>query len=238
VLHSHGGHDDDVPVDIRLYDDLGHCVLDQPNACVAVRGQLTRIDLATLLPPGTERFQGHVALSFAIRKDLPVPSHVQALVEYQRRDSVAHIMGWSDDWNSRITLARRQRKPPHVNRSWYRVWHDGDYRTEVVITNAGHRDYGETARASLTLHRNDGSTVSTTVDIAPYATLRATVADLFGNEPAMPGAAGVGILRLDSTSDLAAISITTNRAGTALAMEHFMSLTTRSEDGLQMPAGS
>lgn len=238
LLHSHGGHEEDVPVDVRLFDDSGHCVLNQTNACVAARGKLTRIDVATLLPPGTDRFSGHVAMSFSVSLDRHVPTHLQALLEYQQRDSVAHIMGWSDEWNSRPVLARRKRRPPHVNRAWYRVWHDGDFETEVVITNAGHRDYSETATASLTLHGKGGATLSTVVEIAPYATLRATVSDLFGQDLGLLGSTGVGILRLDSTSDLAAISITKNPQGVALAMEHFMSLNTRTQEGLRIPAGS
>lgn len=238
LLHSHNGHDQDVPVDIRLFDDDGHCVLDRTHACIAARGKLTRIDLATLLPPGTERFSGHIALSFSISLKHYVPAHLQALFEYEHRGSVAHIMGWSDEWNSRPALVRRKRRPPHVQRSWYRMWHDGDFQTQLVITNAGHRGYSETAKASLTLHGDHGAMLRTEVEIAPYATLRATVAELFGTDLGRLGAAGVGALRLDSTSDLAAISITRNRQGTALAMEHFMSLITRAQDELRVPAGS
>ena len=238
LLHSHVGHDEDVPVDVRLFDDDGHCVLDRTEAFVAARGKLTRIDLATLLPPGNVRFSGHIALSFSISLTRHVPRHLQALVEYEQRGSVAHIMGWSDEWNSRQALARRQRGPAHVNRSWYRVWSDGDLESELVITNAGHRDYCETAKASLVLYGCQGAIVRKEVAIAPYATLRATLPQLFGNDIGTLGAAGVGALRLDSTSDLAAISVTSNREGTAFAMEHFMSLITRTAAGLRVPAGS
>ena len=238
ILHSHGGHEQDVPIDIRLFDDAGRCVLDVEQACAAARGKLTRIDLATLLPQGTEQFTGHVALSYSLRLKQYVPSHVQALVEYQHRESVAHIMGWSDEWNSRPALARRKKNPPHVNKSFYRVWHDGDFETELVITNAGHRDYREAAHATLTLQGTGGAAAAVPVEIAPYATLRATVSDLFGKDLAILGINGIGALRIESTSDLAAISVTRNRRGTALAMEHFMSLLTRSEGKLRMPAGS
>jgi hypothetical protein len=237
VLHSHGGHEADVPVDLRLFDDQGRCVLEQTPACIAGRGRLARIDLATLLPPDTA-FSGHVALSYSASKDQPVPQHVQALLEYQHRESVAHIMGWSDEWNSRPMLAKRKKRPPHLNRSWYRVWHDDGLQTVVAITNAGHPGYEETASARLVLHGADGSVQETTVDIAPYATLRASMAELFGPVLTMPGPGGIGILRMDSTSDLAAISITSNPQGTAWAMEHFMSLTTLADDAMRMPAGS
>lgn len=238
LLHSHDGHEADAPVDIRLFDDEGRCVLDQAQAFTARRRKLTRIDLGSLLPPGTERFNGHVSLSYSVRLDQPVPTHVQALVEYQSGDSVAHVMGWSDEWNSRLVLARRKRRPAHVNRSFYRVWQDGDLETEVLITNAGHRDYAETARATLTLESESGAAVAIEVQIAPYATLRGTVAKLFGALPASMGDCAVAVLRIDSTSDLAAISVTRNRHGTALATEHFMSLLTLTPDGLRMPAGS
>lgn len=81
LLHSHDGHEQDMPVDVRLFDDAGHCVFEQSQSFTAVRRKLTRIDVSSLLPPGTERFSGHVSLSYSIIKDQPVPTHVQALVE-------------------------------------------------------------------------------------------------------------------------------------------------------------
>lgn len=46
------------------------------------------------------------------------------------------------------------------------------------------------------------------------------------------------MLRIDSDSDLAIVSVTPNRQGTALAMENFMSLHTLHEGVPLAPAGS
>ena len=98
------------------------------------------------------------------RKD--VSRDLQALVEYEYGSSVARIMGWSDEWNSRVKLAWRHRNGTANLGSYYRVWRDPDTTTEVIITNAGHKDYAETAAVALTWYGKSGVTGGSQLSIA------------------------------------------------------------------------
>lgn len=232
VLHSHGDLEDDVAVDACLYDLQGRCVAKRPSWQVARRHGLSRADVADLLPDPAQPFRGHIALSFRPLPGQPVPRRLQALLEYRGGDSVAHVMAWSDEWNSAVRLARRARRySPVLIQSYFRVLERADCATEISITNAGHPGYTRCAQIALELHGPQGLIAETSFELAPYATRMAPVLEIFpqAREQLSPG--GIGLLVASSDSDLANVAFTRCGAAGALAAEHFLPLHALDENG-------
>ncbi|HVZ48763.1 MAG TPA: hypothetical protein VG916_08275 [Gemmatimonadaceae bacterium] len=223
ILHSHDGHERDTWVDARLYDLDGRLVAERMRWAPARRHGLSRRNVADLLPPGTRAFRGHIALRFALDEKADVPWHVQALLEYRRAGGVARVMAWSDEWNSRVKLARRDASAsPAVSRSYYRVWCDADVDTQLSITNAGHEGYDRTAAVRALLVGAEGVVAETTFALAPFATRLADVRALFPDADARLAPTGHGLVIVESASDLANVAFSCHRASGALAAEHFM----------------
>lgn len=236
LLNSHGSLEDDVPVDVALFDADGRCVARRPAWRVAVRHGLARFDIAELLDDTSQDFHGHVSLNFAADRRADVPRHLQALMEYRTDRTVAHTMTWSDQWNSRISLARRDRATGSLPqyRSWFRVRGDAGLETEVAIANAGHAGYDRDATVLARYRDVHGKMLETTLTLAPYVTATMTLASLFPDAtPATPG-----MLELESSSDLAGVGYTRHAASGSLACEHTMSLLTWHEGWFLTPAGS
>ncbi len=234
LLHSHGSLEDDIAVDAALFDLDGHCVTRRPGWLVAKREGLTRADVGELLPDPRLPFRGHLALSFAPAHGASVPRRLQALVEYSGLNSVARVMTWSDEWNSRVRLARRDgSESPTLFRSYFRVVLDDAMSTEIAVTNAGHPGYDRSASARLIFRRNDQPDLETTLVLAPFATCFESLVSLFPEaEP------GHGIVLLESTSDLASIGFTRHRRTGTLSAEHFLVLYADQAGKLVLPAGS
>jgi hypothetical protein len=239
LLHSHGDLEDDMPVTAALFDTEGACVAQRPAWRVVPRHGLARFDIAELLPDPALPFRGHIALTFAAEPARAVPCHLQALLEYRRDDSIARTMAWSDEWNSRIRLAKRDRRAtPLLSRSFYRVWQDGDLSTEIATTNAGHADYDRNANVRLTLLGNDGQTLKLSFQLPPYATRIATIEQLFPDARTILAPSGLGLLLVESVSDLANLAFTRHRRTGAIAAEHFMALATEHDGKIEWPSGN
>ena len=152
-----------------------------------------------------------------------MPRRLQALVEYRTPDSVARVMTWSDEWNSRVRLAwREQSGTPTVFRSYFRVSLDAQTTTEIAVTNAGHPGYDRSADLRVIYQRADDHDLETALVLAPFATCMMTLDELFPLHASDPRQAGFGIVLLESTSDLAGIAFTRHRGNSALAAEHFL----------------
>jgi hypothetical protein len=239
LLHSHGDLEYDMLVSVALFDAEGVCVAQHQAWRTVPRHGLTRFDIADLLPDPAQPFRGHIALTFAGQPGQAVPGHLQALLEYRRADSVAHTMTWSDEWNSRVRLAKRDRSAtPAINRSWFRVLEDTDLSTEVAITNAGHAGYDRSADIRLTLHGSHGPIADAHFQLAPFATRTATIEQLFPGAIAALAPSGLGLLLAESSSDLANVAFTRHRKTGAIAAEHFMALPTEHEGRIEWPSGN
>ena len=239
ILHSHGSLEDDVPVDAALFDLEGHCVARRSNWRMATRHGLARADISELLPDADKPFRGHLALSFAPEHGKPVPARLQALVEYRGLESVARVMTWSDEWNSRIRLARRDRSSAAtIFRSYFRVCRDANTTTEIAVTNAGHPGYDRTANARLIYRRPGHTDLENTLTLAPFATCMTALEELFPEIVGSEGDTDHGIVLLESSSDLASIGFTRDRRTGALAAEHFLVLYSLQEGKLVLPAGN
>lgn len=239
ILHSHGDVDEDVDVDAALFDTQGACVARRPAWRRALRHGLARADIAELLPDPASPFRGHISLSFAPEPGRAVPRRLQALLEYRRAESVARVMAWSDEWNSKRRLAQRDRSPdPPRHRSWYRVWEDPDSTTELSITNAGHPGYNRSADVRVTLRAAAGPVGQTDFELAPFATRMVTVEELFPGAREALAPAGLGLALIESRSDLANVAFTRHRASGAIAAEHFLSLPSEHDGEPVVPSGS
>lgn len=239
LLHSHGAHEGDVFVDARLYDTRGQLVAERLRWKLARRHGVSRTDISELLPAPGQAFRGHIALAFAPEKDQAVPFHLQALLEYRATNSVARVMGWSDEWNSDVRVARRERSgQPRPSRAYFRVRDDALAFTQVAITNAGHPGYTETAKVRLVLFGAEGQQLEQTVVLAPYETLWQSIDDLFGHTTTLSGNNGLGVLLLESQTDLAAIAFTFHRDGGAVAAEHFMAIGEFVDGSYVLPSGA
>ncbi|TAL43578.1 MAG: hypothetical protein EPN91_06090 [Salinibacterium sp.] len=239
LLHSHGTLEADLPIDAVLFDFDGRCVARRAAWLITRRHGLARVDVADLLPDPNLPFRGHIALSFAPARGVPVPGHLQALMEYRRPNSVARVMTWSDEWNSRVRLARRDRslEPPRY-RSYFRVDAGADVVTELAITNAGHNGYDRSAEVRATYRSADGRDWHADFSLTPFATRTATSGELFDGSADRPPMDQPGIVLLESSSDLACIAYTHQCSTGALAAEHFLWLQSEHEGELLLPAGS
>jgi hypothetical protein len=239
ILHSHGHLETDIPVDAVLYDAEGTCVSRRSAWRIAKRGDLVRADIAELVPDPTKPFRGHIALSFALIPRQSVPRHLQVLMEYRRDCSVAHTMTWSDEWNSRVRLAKRERASAQAAYlSWFRVWQAEDTFTEIAIVNAGHAGYDRCAQVNATLFTSAGELARKSFTLAPYATLMTTIDALFPEAIGALGSATFGVVVLESSSDLASVGYTHDRRSGALACEHLMWLQSEHNGAIVLPVGS
>jgi hypothetical protein len=223
ILHSHGDLESDVWVDADLFDLDGRRVAHRPRWLLARRHRLSRGEIAELVPDPALAFRGHVALRFAPERGQPVPRRLQALLEYRRAGAVARVMAWSDEWNSRVRLAERDRsESPPTMRSYYRVWCDTETETELAITNAGHPGYDRAASVRAVLIGRQGEVAHATFDLPPFATAWWTVRSLFPDATRELAPSGHGLVAIESTSDLANLAFSRHRRSGALAVEHFM----------------
>jgi hypothetical protein len=236
LLHSHGSNDVELAVDASLFDEKGICVCRRPAWRTIARHGVVRADIAELLPDPAQPFSGHIALSFAARPGVPLPRHLQALIEYRRPDSIARVMTWSDEWNSRVRLALRDRsvRAPSY-RSYFRVAPDERLRYEFAITNAGHPGYDRCASVRVEFCPVEGERVEAGFELTPFETRVTSMPELF---PELAASTATGIVLVESESDLACIGHIRHLGTGALAAEHFLWLKTRHEGELLLPSGS
>jgi hypothetical protein len=239
ILHSQGTLEDDIAVDAALFDIDGTCVARRRPWHIAHRNGLARGEIAELLPDASQPFRGHIALNFAPAPGESVPGHLQALLEYRSAASVARVMTWSDEWNSFVHLAKRDRSiKPTQYRSWFRIWPDADATTEIAITNAGHDGYDRTADVRATYCDGAGKAIETNFLLAPHATRMGSMKEFFPNAIDALRSAPFGIILIESTSDLANVAYTHHHASGTIAAEHFVSLRSEHEGSIVLPAGS
>ncbi len=239
ILHSHGALDSDVKVDAALYNSEGSCVARRYSWQIALRNGLANVDVSELIPDPHAPFWGHIALSFSPEKGASVPRRLQALMEYRNSGSVARIMTWSDEWNSRVKIARREQLvAPPIYRSFFRVLPDSQAITEFSITNAGHSGYDRTAEIRAIFLNAEGQRMEANFALAPYATRFTTLAQLFSEVARESWSSGAGVLLLESTSDLASIGFIAHSDGRSLAAEHFLCLYSEHDGEYLLPAGS
>lgn len=239
LLHSHGDFEDEVCISAALFDESGACVANRPAWRLLPRNGLCRFDVADLIPDPAQDFRGHLALGFSAEKGVDVPRHQQALLEVRRADSVARTMAWSDEWNSVPRLARRDRRPgaPPL-RSYFRVWVDDETFTEISVTNAGHRGYAREANLRLCLLAATGESQECFLSLPAFATRLADVEEFFPDVLGFLAPSGLGLLIVESASDLANLAYTCSRRTGALAMEHFMAEARQHEGRIEWPPGS
>jgi hypothetical protein len=223
-------------VDASLFDANGTRVSHHTGWRIAHRHGLARGDIAELLPDPRKPFCGHIALTFAPAEKQAVPCHLQALLEYRRAGSVARVMTWSDEWNSRVRLARRDRSTiPASYRCWFRIWQDADVVTQIAITNAGHDGYGRVAEIRANYCDSAGTSIETKFFLPAYATRMTDMEQLF---PDTIRSSTIGAVVLESYSDLASIAFTYHRGSGAMAAEHFIWLQSEHEGKIILPSGS
>jgi hypothetical protein len=239
LLHSHGELDDDMPVDAALFDADGNCVARRNGWRVVPRNGLSRFDIAELLPDPSRPFRGHIALSFPVEPGRDVPRRLQALIEYRQAASVARVMTWSDEWNSKLRLARRERSAsPMINRSFFRVRLDDESTTEIALTNAGHADYRQHAEVRVVLVNPERELAETTLSLRPYATSMRSIEQLFPDARNALAPSGLAIVLVESTSDLANLAFTRHRKTGAMAAEHFMAIPIEQDGRIEWPSGN
>lgn len=239
LLHSHDGFEEDVNVDVKLYDESGAIVFNQAKWCKLARHGLVRFEVSELLNGSERPFRGHIALSFSVEPGHPVPIHLQALLEYRHADSIAHVMAWSDEWNSITQLARRDRSSRAIiKKAFNRIRCDDKLDTELAITNAGHDGYERNAIATITLLGNGSTSESVRISLGPYASLFLRVSELFRDVRRILEPSGLGVVIIESESELATVAFTRLRSTGAIAAEHFMPMQTMHEGKYVIPAGS
>lgn len=238
LFNSHGDLEESFWVDAELFDAAGVSVARREKWRCARRRALTRGDIRDLLPNPAVPFNGHIALTFSPTDAEFYPRHLQALLEYRSAGGAARVMAWSDEWNSRIKLHQRKREGALPLRSYYRAICGRGFSTWVSLTNAGHGGYRETVPCTITLCNATGMRREVTRELAPYATLFADVAELFDGAAEFLAPGGVGVIEVESTSDLANVQFVRHDATGAWAAEHYMAATTREGDRVAVPAGS
>jgi hypothetical protein len=239
ILHSHGAIEDDVAVDAALFDANGTCLARRPGWRIASRHGLARGDIAELLPDPARPFRGHIALTFAPSRGQAVPRRLQALLEYRRTGSVARVMTWSDEWNSPVRLAKRDRSAaPPSYRSWFRVWQDDGTTTEFAITNAGHNGYDRPAEIHAIYFDHAGGTIETQFSLPAYATRMTNMEQLFPEAIESLRSPAIGVVVLESASDLASVAYTHHHASGTMSAEHFMWLQSEHDGTIVSPSGS
>ncbi len=227
IFNTHGSLEDDFWVDARLYDEAGTLLADTSRWLLARRHQLSRGDIADLLPADHRPFAGHVALSFTPDDKPEYPMRLQALLEYQTSQSTARVMAWSDEWNS----AERLAKAGVPLAAYYRVWFRPPLVTHLSISNCGlSHDYDRTAPFRVLLKNTLGDTLTYEGSVAPHGTVLAPVDSLFTDLDAFLGATGVGIAVVESALDLAIVQFTHHAGSGVYSAEHFMALS-RLHDG-------
>jgi hypothetical protein len=237
LFHSHGGVEQDAWVGIRLYDKRGELVAEERKWLRAVRGGVSRGDIAALVPRAAQPFAGHLALRFFPEPGRSYPPVIQALVEYRNSVSQTRVMLWSDDWNSEARRRRASLEAPWV--SYFRVWLSPDVHTRIGITHcAVEENYQEVADARLILTLEGGAAYERQLSLPAHATALHSVADLFPEAIAEGAVSPFGLLRVESRYDLANMQISQHARSGALAAEHFLCAARFRKGELVWPAGA
>ena len=225
LLHSHDGFEEDVSIDVKLYDESGSIVFNQAAWCQLARHGLVRFDISDFLQDSRRPFRGHIALSFSVERDRSVPIHLQALLEYRHADSIAHVMAWSDEWNSKHQLAKRDRASSAIiKKAFNRIHCNDELDTELAITNAGHDGYQRDAMATITLLGNGYKSDAVQIFLAPYASRFVSISELFPEAHRILAPSGLGVVIIESESELATVAFTRLRSTGAIAAEHFIKI--------------
>lgn len=236
-FNSHGELEESFWVDAELFDGQGRSVARREKWRCAKRHALIRANVSELLPDPREKFGGHIALTFTPADAHEYPRRLQALLEYRSPMGTAHVMAWSDEWNSRIRMHRRAREGALPLRSFYRAIVRDRFSTFISVTNAGHGGYREVAPVSIALVNRSGERQVVERDLGPYATLFENVVTLFPDAARFLAPLGVGVVEVESTFDLANVQFTRSEISGAWAAEHFMAAMTRAGERVDMPAG-
>jgi hypothetical protein len=236
-FNSHSTLEESFWVDAELFDEGGRSVARREKWRCAKRHALIRADVSELIPDPREKFGGHIALTFTPADVAEYPRRLQALLEYRSPVGAAHVMAWSDEWNSRLRLHRRAREGALPLRSYYRAIVREGLTTFISVTNAGHGGYREQAPLSIALVNRAGERRVIERTLEPYATLFESVPDLFPGADQFLAPIGVGVIEVESIFDLANVQLTRSDRSGAWAAEHFLAALTRVDERIDMPAG-
>ncbi|MGH8745678.1 MAG: hypothetical protein ACREUK_04225 [Burkholderiales bacterium] len=240
LLNSHADLEADYWIDARVYAADGRLVATRERWLLARRHGLSRGELAELLPDPSQAFVGHLALSFSAADVTFYPRHLQALMEYRSACGTARVMAWSDHWNARervtdLASAFDRRvtaglwpeevllHPGLMLSSHFRVWHGGDVASWIAITNPGTTlDYARTMEYRLQLENGQGERQILDATLAPHATAFGPLGKFFPDAAALLGSDGIGMLRVESESDLASMQLARHARSGAWSAEHFL----------------
>ncbi len=228
LFQSHGDLEEDFFVDARLHDLRGRLIVHRERWAIAPRRGATTCDVAELT--GDQPFEGHLALSFSDdeRKE-HYPRRVQALLEYRTEVSVARTMLWSDRWNA---VDRPHGAPPY--RALFRVFARGPRTSTLAVTNPSVAlDYDRTAPYVIRLTSARGDELVHSGTLAPHATMRATIGELF---PAFAGE--LAVATVESAFDLASMHLTIDTRSGVVAAEHLMAIAERVDGVVRRPCGA
>ncbi|NNF44142.1 MAG: hypothetical protein HKN62_14075 [Phycisphaerales bacterium] len=235
IFNTHGHLEDDCWVDAYLSDADGTLAAFRERWLCATRHELARGAVEDLLPPPDTEFVGHIALCYHDDGRPKFPGTVQALMEYRTAHNTARVMAWADEWNSRERLAR----PDVTLKAYYRVLHDGRFRSFISITNSGlDLDYDRTAEYTVRLVNVAGEERVTTGRVGPQATQFIAIDELFPDVQSFFGDTPAGIVVVESALDLALVHFTRHRRSGVWSVEHFMSIATDVDGAWQLPCGS
>jgi hypothetical protein len=241
ILNGHGELDDDFWVDAHLWDEGGCLIAERERWLLARRNQVSRGDIAELLPDLAAPFVGHVALNFSTDSKMLYPRRLQALMKYRTPVSAARVMAWSDVWNGRHKLGELNEKVGKVlpvdklfsssdvgdvdvtYHCHYRMWFKPPLVFHLAITNCGiETDYSKRAAYTLKLHNRRGETLQVEGDLALQATDYGRVAKFFPAVSEFPGQDAIFMATIDSPADLAVMQLTEHERSGVYSAEHFM----------------
>lgn len=232
-FNTHGHLDEAFWVGVRVYDDAGALVAHEPRFRHVERNRISAASFSELLG-GVERpFAGHAAFTFSEPDRTSYPGRLQALMAYRTVDSSARIMAWSDEWNT--PQRRIKRRDADAYRSYFRVLGSPFLECWLGVTNAGSHDLDVDAAYTVIVESQAGQRLTTSCTLGPLATSFRSI------DAVVPGAAdllrGVGLLVVESDSDLAMVCFTRHRRSGRWSAEHLMSAPTPAGDGHIWPAG-
>jgi hypothetical protein len=236
LLNTHATLEQDFWVDACLYDQQGQRVAEQERWLLARRHQLTRGEIADLLPASIDSFTGHIALRFSPDEHPEYPSRLQALMEYRTSQGTSRVMAWSDTWNWQD---RARLKASIVYQSYYRVWWKFPLVTEISVTNCGiDADYQQSIHYIMRLENGRGESLLYEGTLAAQATDYYPIDFFFPQVEQFLGEQKVGLVVIESQADLAIVQLTKHYVSGVYAVEHFLPAPTVVHEKKYYPCGS
>ena len=235
-FNTHGHLEDDFWVGVRVYDDAGALVVHEPRFRYVERDRIVAASFSELLTEVERPFAGHAAFTFSEAERDAYPGRLQALMAYRAPQSLARIMAWSDEWNTRQRRLQRQVADSGY-RSYFRLLAAPYLEAWLGVTNAGDHELDAAADYTVIVENQFGLRATQTCALGPWATAWQPV-DLIVPEAAQVLGNGNGLLLVESDADLAMVCFTRHRISRRWSAEHLMSAPTLSPDGVIWPAGA